>query len=199
MPACGRRRNEPGSWRGQRQTWPWGQQRLRTSWEAWRQMDGWCGCTRGTCSTVIERRDWRLRAMKIERSRDGGKRQLVGRVGGRWGLFIYGAGAAPQSVGPELCAASGRAAGPLSALQQCTSSLQAARAPVDPPLTGQWPDPRRHRHPHLQRWPLFGRDPGGTPALLLRGRLLAQVPVQAQGGRRPSSPRPGSDPAQAKS
>ncbi|UKZ67126.1 uncharacterized protein TrAtP1_008289 [Trichoderma atroviride] len=44
----------------------------------------------------------------------------------------------------------------------------AARAPVGPPLAGQWPDPRRHRHPHLQRWPLFGRDPGGTPAAASR-------------------------------
>ncbi|KAL7923355.1 hypothetical protein ACQKWADRAFT_61203 [Trichoderma austrokoningii] len=123
--------------------------------------------------------------MKIrERSRDS--EQVVGRVGGRWGLFIYGAGAAPQSVGPELCAAAGRAAGP----------------PVPLELRWiQWPDPRRHRHPHLltvqcctySAWPLFGRDAGGTPGL--RGRLLAQVQVQAQRARGPSSPRPGSDPA----
>ncbi|UKZ87289.1 uncharacterized protein TrAFT101_003097 [Trichoderma asperellum] len=66
--------------------------------------------------------------------------------------------------------------------------LQAARALVEPPPAGQWPDPRRHRHPHLQRWPLFGRDPGGTPALLLRGRLLAQVPVQAKRGSAPLLP-----------
>lgn len=103
-------------------------------------------------------------------------------------MFIYGAGAAPQSV---VLSSAQLLGGQLGPCRRCSMYRQAARAPVGPPLAGSGQTlvvTVTHTYKTYSDWPLFGRDPGGTPALLLRGRLLAQVPVQAMGWRAPLLP-----------